>query len=300
MKWFIPLLVLSLVLTIAIIPVEAGRKVREQQLPLAEAVFVTSEEHQEYSIDYSGCGGQFPPAINASYEQELVYLINQERATRGLPPYKRVEELDYSARYHAYDLGHDNYFAHDTKDWVNGELQTVCSPWDRIIPYYTPPGWLWLGETIAGGQPTPQDVLTTLMNSAPHRDILLSPDMWEIGVGYYRTEDGRTYWVQDFGKRSDTFPLVINADAAKTQDEHVSLYVYGAWQDVRLRNDDSNWSGWMSFTPELQWDLANSPGEHTVWAELRSGTESVVTSDTIKMAVTVPLTEVCFLPIAQR
>jgi hypothetical protein len=183
---------------------------------------------------------------------------------------------------------------------VNGELQVVCSAWDRIVPYYTPPEWQWLGETIAGGQPSPQDTLNALMGSEPHREILLSSDMWEIGVGYYKAEDGRNYWVQDFGKRSSIYPMVINDDAPKTLDQQVLIYLYGTWQQVRLRNDDRSWSEWMPFSAELQWMLVNTPGDHTVWAELQSGTESVVSNDVINMAVTVPLTEIFFLPLTLR
>jgi uncharacterized protein YkwD len=298
--FLISILISILLLSFTRLPATAGSRTVEQPAELAGALLVTPHDVTENSIDYTGCGGQNVPTVNAGYEQELVYLINQERTARGLPPLKRAEALDNSARYHAYDLGQDNYFSHDTMDLVNGELTLVCSAWDRIVPYYTPPEWQWLGETIAGGQPSAQDTLNGLMGSEPHRAILLSSDMWEIGVGYYQTEDGRNYWVQDFGKRSSTYPLVINADAARTLNQQVSLFVYGTWQEVRLRNDDLTWSEWMPFSAELQWVLANTPGDHTVWAELRSGTESVVTSDSINVAATVPLTEIFFLPLTLR
>jgi uncharacterized protein YkwD len=299
LSFLIPILVSLVLLVILSLPAAASSMV-DQSSYLSEGVLVSPLDVGRSSINYSGCGDVLAPVINAGFEQEVVYLINQERSARGLPPLKRVAELDESARYHAYDLGQDNYFAHETMDWIDGELKVVCSAWDRILPYYTPPDWQWLGETIAGGQSTPQDVLTALMNSEPHRAILLNSEMWEIGVGYYQAADGRTYWVQDFGKRSGTYPLVINSDAAKTLDQQVSLFVYGAWQEVRLRNDDGLWSEWKPFTPELQWVLANSPGDHTVWAELRSGTESVVTSDSINVGITVPLTEIYFLPLTLR
>jgi uncharacterized protein YkwD len=303
-KTLLPALVAILVLIVLSLPAAAS-STADQTPTLTEGLLISASalsagDSELASVDYTGCGGEIAPVINADFEQKVVYLINLERTARGLPPLKRVVELDMAARYHAYDLGQDNYFSHDTMDRVDGVLKFVCSAWDRIIPYYTPPEWQGLGETIAGGQATPQDVLTSLMGSEPHRDILLSPDMWEIGVGYYQTKDGRTYWVQDFGKRSSTYPLVINADAAQTLDQHVSLYVYGTWQEVRLRNDDGLWSAWMSFSPELRWELLNSAGNHTVWTELRTGTESVITSDSIYLGVTVPLTEVVFLPLAQH
>jgi uncharacterized protein YkwD len=204
-KRLLPLLV-SFTLLIAFSLPAFASSTGDQTPALSEGMLISASSPSAgdpglASVDYTGCGGEIAPVTNADFEQEVVYLINMERSSRGLPPLKRVPELDDAARYHAYDLGEDNYFSHDTMDRIDGELKTVCSAWDRIIPYYTPPEWQWLGETIAGGQSTPKDVLTSLMGSEPHRAILLSPEMWEIGVGYHQTRDGRTYWVQDLSSR---------------------------------------------------------------------------------------------------
>lgn len=45
--------------------------------------------------------------VNAGYEQQVVELVNVERANNNLPPYKRVTLLDEAARYHATDLSTD-------------------------------------------------------------------------------------------------------------------------------------------------------------------------------------------------
>ena len=75
-----------------------------------------------YAPEFSGCGGINQPVVNADYEQQVVDLVNTERANRGLPPYKRVTALDEAARYHSADLGQDNYFSHDTYDRLGGNL----------------------------------------------------------------------------------------------------------------------------------------------------------------------------------
>lgn len=227
---------------------------------------------------YSGCGGEIAPAVNQGYEQEVVELVNAERAARGLPPLKRVIELDQSSRYHATDMGQDDYFDHDTYDRVGGNLVLVCGTWDRIQAYYPSPQ----AENIAAGYTSPQSVMNGWMNSDGHRANILSTNSWEFGVGYY--EGGGSYyryWVQNFGKRSDVYPLIINQEAATTNSRDVSLYVYGTWDEIRLRNDDGVWSDWQPFQSTLAWTLASVGGERAVWAEMRSGGQTASSGDSI-------------------
>jgi uncharacterized protein YkwD len=66
---------------------------------------------QPNAPEYSGCGGINHPVVNADYEQQVVDIVNTERANRSLPPYKRVTALDEAARYHSADLGQDNYWS---------------------------------------------------------------------------------------------------------------------------------------------------------------------------------------------
>jgi len=77
---------------------------------------------------YTGCGnGVIAPVVNADYEQQVVELVNAQRALQSLPPYKRVTPLDQAARYHATDMAQDNYFDHNSYDWVNGSLVQACA-----------------------------------------------------------------------------------------------------------------------------------------------------------------------------
>jgi uncharacterized protein YkwD len=229
--------------------------------------------------DYAGCGGITHPVVNADYEQQVVDIVNSERANRGLPPFKRVTALDNAARYHSADLGQDNYFQHDSYDRSGGNLVYVCSTWDRIDTYYS----YAMAENIAAGYSTPQDVMNGWMNSTGHRNNILSTNNWEIGVGY-ATQNGSNYyryWTQDFGKRSGVYPLIINRDAASTDDRHVSLYIYGSFQQMRLKNDNGAWGNWQPFQNNLTWKIANGVGTHTVTAEFQSGSTTATSSDTI-------------------
>lgn len=227
---------------------------------------------------YTGCGGVIQPAVNEAYEQQVVELVNEERAVLGIPPLKRMDDITAAARYHAADLGQDDYFEHDTYDLNGGSLQYVCSTWQRLSSYY--PGGN--AENIAAGFPTPEAAMQAWMNSDGHRQNILSASSWEIGVGYF---DGAgyygVYWVQDFGKRSGQYPLIINGDAADTDTRDVSVYIYGEWDEMRLRNDDGVWGDWQSFSSEFTWTLAGGVGFHTINAELRSPTVTASSSDQI-------------------
>ncbi len=231
------------------------------------------------ALAYSGCGGVTPAVMNAAYEQQVVDLVNTERANNGVPPLKRVTALDNAARYHSADLGQDNYFQHDTHDRSGSTLVWVCGTWTRIATFYSGA----TGENIAAGYSTPQSAMNAWMNSSGHRANILSASSWEIGVGYYAVS-GSTYyhyWTQDFGRRSNVYPLIINRDAERTQSTNVSIYIYGSWTQMRLKNDNGSFGAWQPFQASFNWTIAGGGGTHTVTAELTNGTTTVTTSDTI-------------------
>lgn len=234
---------------------------------------------------FTGCGGVFVAVVNATFEQEVVESVNAFRAANGVPPLKRVEPLDDAARYHSADMAQDRYFSHDSYDRDGGSLAAVCS-WDaRLRSYYT--NIYTIGENIAAGYPNPGAVMDGWKNSSGHRANMLNQRFWEIGVGYYY--DGASpyhrYWAQDFGRRRNVYPLIINGEAATTDSRNVSLYIYGDWSEIRLRNDGGSWSSWQTFSNTMSWRLRDLGGQRTVHAELRSGSTTATTSDTILLDI---------------
>jgi len=238
----------------------------------------------------AGCGGQSPSPVNESFEQQVVELVNVERTSRGLPPLKRVSLLDQASRYHAMDMQQDLYFNHDTYDRVNSALQLVCT-WDvRTSSFYT--NWNSIGENIASGSTTPQSVVSARMGSSGHRANILNTTYREIGVGFFTGN----YWVQDFGQRYSIYPLIINNEAAVTNSNAVSLYVYGTnFTEMRLRNDDLTWSNWMPFQNYTSWQLPNTTGNHTVTVEMRNASTTRTSNDSIYLEL-VPTPELGNLP----
>lgn len=121
----------------------------------------------------------------ASYESEVVRLVNVERSKQGLKPLTSDWQLSRVARYKSQDMKDNNYFSHTSP--------TYGSPFDMMksfgISYRT------AGENIAKGQRTPSEVVNAWMNSSGHRANILNSSFTKIGVGYVA---GGHYWTQMF------------------------------------------------------------------------------------------------------
>jgi uncharacterized protein YkwD len=232
----------------------------------------------------TGCSGTPPAPTNAAWEQEVVELVNQERKGNGVPPLKLVASLTDAARWYTKDMVDDDYFGpdHDTYDRVGGNLVRVCA-WNARIGAFYSGGTL--AENIAAGYPSPQAAVTAWMGSSGHRANILSASLWEIGVGYRSGASYGHYWAQDFGRRSGVYPVVINDEAAGTDSRDVTLYVYGAWTEMRIRNDNDAFTAWQPFSSTVAWTLANVDGLRTVNVEMRTGATTVAASDTITLSL---------------
>ncbi len=105
-------------------------------------------------------------------EEEMLRLVNQERAAQNLPPLAPDPELTEVARKHSADMFARGYFAHETPDGKN--------PFDRMreadVRFRT------AGENLALA-PTLQIAHTGLMNSPGHRANILRPQFGRLGIG---------------------------------------------------------------------------------------------------------------------
>jgi len=125
-----------------------------------------------------------------SFEEQLIALINTERSSRGLVTLSPDSILMQVAENHSQDMVDRNFFSHINPDGLG--------PAERV----TNAGYSWsaLGETIGAGYSTPQAMFDGWMNSSGHRDILLSPDYTEIGVGYVAGGTYGHYWTAVFAR----------------------------------------------------------------------------------------------------
>ncbi|MFQ5343096.1 MAG: CAP domain-containing protein [Anaerolineae bacterium] len=140
------------------------------------------------------------PAVTAtgSYAQQVVNLVNQERASRGLSPLSVHYMLENAAAAHSMDMGTNSFCGHGSSD---GTLWST-----RIQQYgYTPS--YGLAENVACGQATPQQVVSAWMGSAGHRANILG-DYAHVGVGYFDSGAAgyRHFWTMDFGKPAPNTP----------------------------------------------------------------------------------------------
>lgn len=126
-----------------------------------------------------------PDASVTAFEQEVIRLVNQERAKVGLSPLTYDWELSRVARYKSQDMKDNRYFSHTSP--VYGSPFRMMR--DFGISYRT------AGENIAKGQATPQAVVDAWMNSSGHRANILNASFTHIGVGY--VAEGN-YWTQMF------------------------------------------------------------------------------------------------------
>ncbi|MCY6372293.1 CAP domain-containing protein [Clostridium ganghwense] len=121
-------------------------------------------------------------------ENEVIRLVNVERSKKGLKPLKANWQLSRVARYKSQDMINKNYFSHTSP--VYG------SPFDMIRNFGI--NYRKAGENIAYGQRIPNEVMTSWMNSAGHRQNILSANYAEIGVGISKNSKGQLYWTQMF------------------------------------------------------------------------------------------------------
>ena len=127
---------------------------------------------------------QVSQAVRA-YEQEVVRLVNAQRAQNGLKPLAENWELSRVARYKSADMASRRYFSH--------ESPTYGSPYQMMRSFGI--SFRSAGENIAYGQRTPAAVVNAWMNSSGHRANILSSSYTQIGVGYH---EAGNYWTQMF------------------------------------------------------------------------------------------------------
>ncbi|WP_078543880.1 CAP domain-containing protein [Litchfieldia alkalitelluris] len=122
---------------------------------------------------------------HSSFEDQVVKLVNQERAKQGLKPLTHRADLKNVAHKKAEDMINSNYFSHTSPNYG--------SPFQMLKTFGI--SYQSAGENIAKGQKTPQEVMNAWMNSPGHRANILKPEYDSIGVGFYHSA-----WVQMFIK----------------------------------------------------------------------------------------------------
>ena len=118
-----------------------------------------------------------PPPIRAKPKQEhpLIAAHNAIRKSHNLPPLRQDPELMAYAQNWAEHMARTHILRHQL---IGGKA---------------------MGENIAMGQESIQELMSDWMKSSGHRANILRSSFTTIGVGIATTKDGAKFWCVDFG-----------------------------------------------------------------------------------------------------
>ena len=182
---------------------------------IAEVDGVKSNRKSGNTIDYSVSGsmkgggtynlGTIVNTYNLNIDldfriiTDVVKYTNTERAKAGLPALTTNNLLNQAAQTHSQNMATQDFFSHQGKDgkWHGDRITATGYDAD------------YSSENIAVGYSTPKQVVTGWMNSSGHRQSILSPELTQIGVGYYFLQNDpgsvqyQHYWTQNFAHPDD-------------------------------------------------------------------------------------------------
>lgn len=162
-------------------------------MPVLVAVIIGATATGAGTLVYRlGESGGFDPApvalanTDTIMKDEVVDLVNEQRAKAGCDPLVVDPRLAQAAEEHSTDMAERQYFAHTTPEGLTFR--------DRIqsAGYVNPQ----TAENIARGQTDASQVMNSWMDSPGHRANILNCDLARVGVGL---DENGMYWTQDFG-----------------------------------------------------------------------------------------------------
>ncbi len=135
---------------------------------LAPTTPASPSARQSVKLGYTVANAPAQPAL----EQQMLELVNQERAKEGLAPLRADPELTEVARAHSRDMLARGYFSHGSPEGKDafGRMR------DARVSY------LAAGENLAHA-PTLAQAHQGLMNSPGHRANILRPAFGRVGIG---------------------------------------------------------------------------------------------------------------------
>jgi uncharacterized YkwD family protein/spore coat assembly protein SafA len=144
------------------------------------------------ALIYPGQKVNIPEVTTTAQENEVIRLVNVQRANAGLPALKANWQLSRVARYKSADMANKGYFSHNSP--------TYGTPFQMMQNFGL--SFTAAGENIAYGQKTPAEVMRDWMNSPGHKSNIMSSSFSEIGVGLAKNKNGVCYWTQQFMRPS--------------------------------------------------------------------------------------------------
>jgi uncharacterized protein YkwD len=224
--------------------------------------------------------------------KQLVELINQERAHRGLPPLAVDERLNQAARRHT-----DLMVKHrDLSHQFGGEPSLQVRIADENLRSDRQAENVALEMDVAG-------INTILMHSPPHRANILSPDYNAVGVALVLS-GGRLYATEDFAHR---LPDYSEPEADTVLQTAITNYAVSQGLSVPARKPQAA-------IRQMACDMALLDGLDTVTPKSIAGVHRVLAwtatdlerlPDGVKTSLSQPLSSgyslgICFAPSVSR
>jgi uncharacterized protein YkwD len=140
------------------------------------------------------CGALATPvhagqAAQVSPAQQVIALVNQQRAAHGCGAVAPNAALDQAAQNHSTDMAAHDYVGHTGSDGSDPGARMGAAG-------FRAGSW---GEAVAAGQPTAATAVQAWMNSSEHRAIILNCGLHDGGAGY-GVNNGtpyHTFWTLD-------------------------------------------------------------------------------------------------------
>jgi uncharacterized protein YkwD len=131
-------------------------------------------------------GGGYSPD---NEERKFLDLINDYRRRNSAGNLSLQNQLGAAAEAHSRDMARKNYFKHSNTK--------------KIVERHGYRNWKFIGENIAAGDETAEQVFQSWKNSADHAKNMRSKHFTEIGIGRAYSKSSRYgwYWTTTFGDR---------------------------------------------------------------------------------------------------
>lgn len=145
---------------------------------------------------------QLPELADArAVADKVLALTNQARAQARrcgdrrfdpAPPLQANARLEKAAAVHAQDMAAHRFVAHAGRDGSSFAQRITRARYE----------WASVGENVAAGQRTPEDVVQDWLASPGHCANIMSGDFTQMGVAFGVNMDAKevVYWAQEFGR----------------------------------------------------------------------------------------------------
>jgi uncharacterized protein YkwD len=121
--------------------------------------------------------------------EQIVTLVNRERAAAGVAPVALHPALNSAAQAHSNEQAARNLMTHYSANGSNGGQRMAAAGY----------AWRAWAENIAAGQADAATAMNAWMTSTEgHRENILNPRYTDMGVGLAYSAGGVPYWTQDF------------------------------------------------------------------------------------------------------